>query len=152
MCEVIRSQKDSSLSPSLSLSGFLSYFLSCQGLIWEAHPHTPSSCLPFFLSPSFSPLQGILGVLYSFTQDQLLLPVHELLGETMATTLKFSSNVGDLNKTQTTQLMQTYNFYRLILIKHCHLHYKTLFTCRGSLLGALWGQSVSLGSKHGRFI
>ncbi len=152
MCEVIRSQKDSSLSPSLSLSGFLSYFLSCQGLLREAHPHTPSSCLCFFLSPSFSPLQGILGVLYSFTQDQLLLPVHELLGETMATTLKFSSNVGDLNKTQIKQLMQRYKFYRLILIRYNHFYYKTVLTCRGSLLGALWGQSVSLGSKHGRFM
>ncbi len=137
MCEVIRSQKDSSLSPSLSLSGFLSYFLSCQGLLREAHPHTPSSCLCFFLSPSFSPLQGILGVLYSFTQDQLLLPVHELLGETMATTLKFSSNVGDLNKTQIKQLMQRYKFYRLILIRYNHFYYKTVLTCRGSLLGAL---------------
>jgi len=53
MCEVIRSQNDSylSLSPPLSLSDFLSHFLSCQGLLREAHPHTPSSWLSFFLSP-----------------------------------------------------------------------------------------------------
>lgn len=93
-------------SPSLYLCLFLIFPLtfSHQGLLREAHPHAPSSALSFL----FSPLQSILGVLYSFAQDQLLLPVHELLGETMATALKLRSNFRDLKKTQTARLMQTH--------------------------------------------
>lgn len=45
-----------------------------------------------------TPQQSILGVLDSPSQNELLLPVHELLAKTMATTLETPSNVRTLNK------------------------------------------------------
>lgn len=77
MCEVIRSQEEPSLSLSLSLPGPR-----------QSHrPLPPSLC---------SPQQSIMGFLGPAAEDQLLLPVHELLREAVATALEFLGDVRTL--------------------------------------------------------
>lgn len=46
---------------------------------------------------TYTPQQSILAALDPPSQDELLLPVHELLAETMATSLEVPGNVGVLN-------------------------------------------------------
>lgn len=47
---------------------------------------------------SHTPQQSTLAAFDLPSQDELLLPVHELLAETMATALKTPSNVRTLNR------------------------------------------------------